>query len=132
MKILVIICRVLLGLAFCVFGANILHPFLPMPPMPPESLPAKFMVVMGPTHYMAMVGAFQLVGGLCVLVGGLAPIGLVLLGPVLVNIIAFHVFLEGGKGVGMGIFFALLEIFLIYAYRSYFAPIFTFSAKPGK
>jgi putative oxidoreductase len=118
----------LLGLAFCVFGANILHPFLPMPPMPPDSLPAKYMVVMGPTHYMAMVGAFQLLGGLCVLTGGLAPIGLVLLGPVLVNILAFHFFLEGGTGIGIGLFFTALEIFLIYAYRRHFIPLFTFRA----
>jgi putative oxidoreductase len=131
MKYFVIICRVLLGLAFCVFGANILHPFLPMPPMQPDSLPAKFMVVMGPTHYMAMIGAFQLLGGLCVLIGGLAPIGLVLLGPVLVNILAFHVFIEGGTGVGMGLFFSALEIFLIYSYRSHFAPLFTVHARTG-
>ena len=132
MKIFVIICRIFLGLAFCVFGANILHPFLPMPPMPPDSLPAKFLVVMGPTHYMAMIGAFQLLGGLCVLIGGLAPIGLVLLGPVLVNILAFHFFLEGGTGLGMGLFFTALEVFLIYAYRGYFAPILTIRAEPGK
>jgi putative oxidoreductase len=132
MKIFIIICRVLLGLGFCVFGANILHPFLPMPPMPPDTLPSKFMAVMWPTHYMAMAGAFQLVGGLLVLSGRFTPVGLVLLGPVLVNIIAFHVFLDGGKGVGMGLFFSALEIFLIYAYRSAFIPLFTVRAPTGK
>lgn len=130
MKIATIICRILLGLAFVVFGANILHPFLPMPPMPEDSLPGKFMAVMWPTHWMQMVGAFQLIGGLCVLSGRLTPIGLVLLGPVLVNVLAFHVFLTGGHDMINGLVFSGLEVFLIYAYRSYFAPIFTLSAKP--
>jgi putative oxidoreductase len=131
MKIAVIIARVLLGLAFTVFGANIIHPFLPMPPMPPETLTAKYMAVMGPTHYMTLVGAFQLIGGLCVLSGGLTPIGLVLLGPVLVNILAFHFFLQGGEGIGMGLLFSVLEIFLIFAYRSHFRPLFTVRARTG-
>jgi putative oxidoreductase len=130
MKIAALICRILLGLGFTVFGANILHPFLPMPPMPPESLPGKFMAVMWPTHWMQMVGAFQLIGGLCVLSGRLTPIGLVLLGPVLVNILAFHIFLTGGEGLMNGLVFLALEVFLIYAYRSHFAPIFTMNAKP--
>jgi putative oxidoreductase len=38
MKIVALICRILLGLMFIVFGANILHPFLPArlchPPAP--------------------------------------------------------------------------------------------------
>src|SRR4051794_32763759 len=74
MKIATIICRILLGLGFTVFGLNILHPFLPMPPMDPNSLPAKFGAVMFPTHWMTLVGVFQLAGGLLVLFGGTAPL----------------------------------------------------------
>ncbi len=91
MKIVVIIVRTLLGLGFVIFGANILHPFLPMPkdPMPP--LVAEFMdVVMMKTAYMKVVGGFQLVGGLLLLIGRFVPVGLSLLGPVLVNILMFH------------------------------------------
>ena len=131
MKILVIICRVLLGLAFTVFGANILHPFLPMPPMPAGTPSTIFATIMHDSHWMAMVGAFQLVGGLLVLFGRTAPMGLVLLAPVLVNVLAFHAFLEKGEGIVMGLVFSALEIFLIYAYRSYFAPIFTVNAHIG-
>src|SRR6266850_269350 len=130
MKIAITICRFILGLGFIIFGLNILHPFLPQPPLPAGSLPAQFVAVMGPTHWMTLVGLFQLFGGLFVLLGRTAPIGLTLLGPVLVNILAFHVFLMGGTGIAPGLVFSALELFLIYACRSYFAPIFTINAVP--
>ena len=131
MKIATTVSRFIMGLGFVVFGANILHPFLPQPPMPEGSLPAQFMTVMGPTHWMTLVGLFQLFGGAFMLLGGTAPIGLTLLGPVLVNILAFHVLLMGGAGIAPGVVFSVLELFLIYSYRSYFAPIFTISAVPS-
>ncbi len=129
MKIAVIICRVLLGAGFIVFGLNILHPFLPMPPLPENSRPAQFGALMGPTHWMALVGVFQLLGGLLVIIGRTAPMGLVLLAPVLVNVLAFHVFLQDGSGIAPGLVFSAFEIFLIYAYRKYFLPIFTVNAR---
>jgi putative oxidoreductase len=130
MKITVIISRVLLGVGFTIFGLNIVHPFLPMPP-PPGGLVTQFMGVMIPTHWMTFVGLVQLLGGILVLIGGTAPLGLVLLGPVLVNILSFHTFIQGGQGIAPGLVFSVLEIFLLYAYRSYFRAIFTASAKPN-
>jgi len=130
MKVFTLICRVLLGLGFSVFGLNILHSFMPQPPMPEGSPVAQFMTVMGPSHWMSVVGAFQLLGGLLVLAGRTAPLGLVILGPILVNILAFHALLEGGNGIAPGLVFSAMEIFLIYAYRANFRGIFTTSAKP--
>jgi hypothetical protein len=129
MKIATTVVRFILGLGFVVFGANILHPFLPQPPMP-EGLPAQFMAVMGPTHWMSLVGFVQLLGGALVLFGGTAPLGLTLLGPVLVNILAFHVLVMGGAGIAPGAVFTAFELFLLYSYRSYFAPLFTIGAVP--
>ena len=57
---------------------------------------------MVPSHWMAFIGLVQVVGGLLVLVGRTTPLGLVLLGPVLVNILAFHIFLLGGQGIAPG------------------------------
>ena len=130
MKIVAIICRILLGLMFIVFGANILHPFMPAPPPPPGSPTAQFMAVMAPTGWMHVVGFFQLLGGLLVLIGGTTPLGLVILGPILVNILIFHTLLMGGHGIAPGLVATLLEIILIYAYRANFAGIFTYKATP--
>ena len=131
MKIVALICRILLGLMFIVFGANILHPFLPAPPLPPAGSPtAQFMGVMMPSGWMHHVGFFQVLGGLLVLIGGTTPLGLCILGPIIVNILIFHILIMGGHGIGPGLVAALLEIVLIYAYRANFAGIFTYQAKP--
>ena len=79
---------------------------------------------------MHHVSFFQLVGGLLVLIGGTAPLGLVILGPILVNILTFHAVLMGGHGIGAGVFATILEIYLIWAYRANFAGILTMKAKP--
>jgi len=125
MKIAAVVARVLLGLGFVVFGLNILHPFLAMPPFPEGSQPAQFMAVMVPSGWMKLVGLFQLFGGLFVLSGRGTPLGLALLAPVLVNILAFHALLMGGGGIAPGLVFSALEAFLVYAHWDRFAPLFS-------
>jgi uncharacterized membrane protein YphA (DoxX/SURF4 family) len=130
MKIAILISRILLGLGFTIFGLNIFVPFLPVPPPPPGSSALQFMMIVGPSHWMSVVGIFELVGGLLVLLGGTAPLGLLLLAPVLVNIICFHICLEGGDGIAPGVVFSILELFLLYSYRNSFQSILTAKAKP--
>ena len=131
MKIATLVIRTLFGLGFIVFGLNILHPFLPMPP-PPEGLPGQFMAAMVPSHWMELVGFFQLLGGILVIIGRTAPLGLTILAPILVNILAFHLFLTGGAELGAGVVFSTMELFLVYAYRAHFSGIFTTQAKPNE
>jgi len=128
MKIVAIICRILLGLIFVVFGANIVHPFLPQPPMDPNAISTKFAMVMVQSGWFKVIGCFQLLGGLLVLYPGTVPLGLCVLGPLIVNILLFHLTMTGGVGIAPGIVVALLEIILIYAYRSSFAGIITHKA----
>jgi putative oxidoreductase len=130
MKIVALICRVLLGLGFVVFGANILHPFMHMEAPPAGSPPALFMTVFGESGWMKIIGLFQLVGGVLLLIGGTAPLGLCLLAPVLVNVLCFHLLLTGGHGIAPGLVMTVLEVVLLYAYRANFAGIFTTKATP--
>jgi len=44
--------------------------------------------------------------------------------------LAFHIFLQGGQGIAPGLVFSVLEIFLIYAYRSHFRAIVAANALP--
>ena len=91
---------VLLGLAFITFGANFFLNFIPMPPGPPEgSPPALFMAAMFPTGYLAFVKVLEILGGLLVALPKTRNIGLLVLGPIIVNILAFHVFLTKGAGL---------------------------------
>ena len=131
MKIAVVVARILLGLGFTIFGLNILHPFLPQPPMEAGGLTAQFFTVMFPTHWMAVVGLFQLVGGLLVLSGRAVPLGLALLAPVIVNVLSFHILLDHGNGIAPALVFSVLEGFLMYSYRGYFAPMFAMNAVPN-
>lgn len=121
MKIVAIIARTLLGLAFAIFGLNMLHDFLHMPP--PSGDAGTYMGLLYIHNYLVAIGLFQLVGGLLTLSGRFTPLGLTILGPVLVNILLFHS-LFGVPGIINGTVLSLLEIFLIYAYRSNFAGIF--------
>src|SRR6266496_3332327 len=93
MKVVTIIARVLLGLMFVVFGSNIFFHFIPMPPLP--ATPAgDFSKALMQSNYMYVIGLLQVIGGLLILIGRFVPLGLTLLGPVIVNILLFHLFLD--------------------------------------
>ena len=119
MKIATIIVRVLLGLMFVVFGSNIFLHFIPMPPLP-ATLAGDFSKALMQSHYIYVVGLLQVIGGLLLLIGRYVPLGLTLLGPVIVNILLFHIFLDR-SGLPMAIIVAVLALFLLWRYRTNFA-----------
>jgi len=119
MKFLTVIVRILLGLMFVVFGSNIFLHFIPMPPQKP-SLATDFGKALMESHYMYVVGFLQVAGGLLLLIGRYVPLGLTLLGPVIVNILLFHIFLDP-SGLPMAIIVAVLALFLVWRYRTNFA-----------
>lgn len=90
MKIASLITRILLGAMFVVFGLNGILRFIPVPPGMPAMVTA-FNGVMFASHYMAFVGAVQLLAGLALLANRYVPLALVALAAVLANILAFHV-----------------------------------------
>jgi len=122
MKIVVLISRILLGLPFVVFGANGLHPFLPMPP-PPPGLAGQYVGALFQSHYALVPFSVQLIGGILLLVGRYVPLALAILGPVIVNILCFHIFLLS-TGIGLAIIVAILWFFLFFYYRRSFAGLF--------
>ena len=119
MKIATNISRVVLGLIFVTFGSNMFLHFIPMPP-PPEGPAREFMTALFMSHYVYVVGALQVVGGLILLSGRYVPLGLTLLGPVIVNIDCFHV-LMAPAGLPMALVVSFLALFLLWRYRGHFA-----------
>ena len=119
MKIAAIIVRILLGLGFVVFGSNIFLHFMPAPP-PPATLAGDFSKALMQSHYIYVVGLLQVMGGLLLLIGRYVPLGLTLLGPVIVNILLFHVFLDP-SGLPLAIIVTILALFLLWRYRTNFA-----------
>lgn len=119
MKIAAIIARSLLGLIFVVFGSNAFLHFIPMPP-PPAGLAGDFMKSLFLSHYFYVVSVTQVLGGLLVLSGRFTALGLLLLGPVIVNILCFHLFLNH-EGLPLAIAVAVLALFLLWQKRGNFA-----------
>lgn len=123
MKYLIVIVRVLLGLAFVVFGSNAFFKFMGPPPEM-HGQAGAFITAMMSSGYMYAVAVLQVLGGLCLLLGArFVPLGLTLLGPIIVNIVLFHVFLEP-QGLPIAIVTAVLALFLLWIYRFKFPAIF--------
>ena len=123
MKILVMIARLLLGLISVVFGLNGFLNFLSMGP-PPTGLAGQFLGALFVSHYYWVIAALQVVGGALLLVNRFVPLALVLLGPVIVNIICYHVFLNHA-GAPFAIVVTVLWLIVFYGKRQYFSGIFT-------
>lgn len=122
--------RVLLGLGFVVFGLNGFLNFMPPPPSLPEPV-AHFMKAMIETRYMfPLIAGTQLVAGVLLLTNLFVPLALVLLAPVVVNIIAFHLFLDPA-GIVPGVIVLALELYLVWSYRDSYRSLFSVRAKPG-
>jgi putative oxidoreductase len=123
------IVRLLLGLVFTVFGLNFFLQFIPMPPKPPEA--TNFVMALFNSGYLMQVThATELICGLLLLSGVLVPLALVVLAPVLLNILLFHVFMTPPKDWALPVILTILEVFLMWRYRSFYRAIFTVQAKP--
>src|ERR1041384_1585091 len=117
MKIIATIARVLLGLMFVVFGLNGFLQFMKMPP--PEGLAGDFTKALFVSHYYYVIAGLQVVGGALCLLGRWVPLGLTLLGPVIVNILLFHIFLEP-KGLPIAIVVSVIALALLWQNRDAF------------
>jgi putative oxidoreductase len=119
MKVLTVIARILLGLMFVVFGSNAFLHFIPMPP-PPQSLAGDYVRVFMASGYIYVVAIFQIVGGLLLLIGRFVPLGLTILGAIIVNILIFHA-LMAPQDFPPALVVTALELFLLWRYRAAFA-----------
>jgi len=124
MRIVVIIARTLLGLVFLVFGLNGFLHFIQNPPPPPAA--KTFFEALFATGYMLkLIFGTQVIGGALLLLGVAVPFALVILAPVIVNILAFHVYLlPEPTAMATALVVAALELFLAWYYRAAFAPLF--------
>ena len=121
--------RYLLGLIFTVFGANFFLHFLPQPPM--SGPPADFAGALFQSGYvMQTVKIVEVAAGLLLLFNRFVPLALTLLAPIVVGIVGFH--LRLAPETGAAAYLALgLELFLAYAYRAAYAPLFVARHAPS-
>lgn len=122
MRVLTLIARLLLGVLFLVFGLNGFLNFLSMGP-PPSGLAGQFIGALFVSHYYWAIAALQVVAGVLLIVGRYVPLALVLLGPIIVNILLYHIFLMPA-GIVLAVVATLLWFIVYYSYRQYFSGIF--------
>ncbi len=119
-----LIAGILLGLLFVMSAVVVLFNLVKAPPPPEGSPAAMFFGAFGPTGYLTFVKIFELVGGLLVMIPRLRNFGLLLLGPVVVNIVAFHLFIGGGFKDFLNpmlLITVLLSLYLLWVGRQNFA-----------
>ena len=88
--------RLLLGLLFFVFGLNGFLNFIPAPASIPEAAIA-FSTALGATGYFfPVLKATEVLMGFLLLTGFAAPLALVVLAPITIQIFLFHFFLTHG------------------------------------
>ena len=120
MKIAILLARLLLGIVFVVFGLNAFLHFIPAQPMQGQA--GAFVMALFLSGYFYVVAVLQIAGGLLLLSGRFVALGLTLLGPVIVNIMLFHILLER-TGLPIALVVSCLALFLLWAYRDRFAPL---------
>ena len=102
--------RILLGLAMFVFGLNKFLHFMPTPEH--HGAAAEFLGALATSGYIfPMTAVVETLCGFLLLTGLFVPLALVLLAPVMVNIVAFHVFLDP-NGIAVAAVLAVLHLYL--------------------
>ena len=126
MKVATIILRILLGLVFLIFGINKLHMFIPASPMTPAA--STFIGVMVATRYFAIIGFLEALGGLFLLFNRFVPLGLTILGPIIVNIFLTGLLMDN-QSIPMAGAVTAMWLFLFWRYKNNFTPLFEAKAK---
>jgi len=123
MKITAAIAGILLGLLFVFVSLMVLLNLAEAPPPPAGSPAALFMGAFAPTGYLTFVKICELIGGILVAIPATRNFGLLVLGPIIVNILAFHIFVTNGADLfnPMVILVVALAAFLLWTERRAFA-----------
>lgn len=121
MKHLPTIARYLLGLIFFVFGLNKFLNFLPAPEMSAEA-GAFFGALVASGYMLKLIASTEIIGGLLLLINKYTPLGLVILAPVSLNILFFHVFLDI-ESIPVGGLAFLLNVYLLFVYKKHYTPM---------
>ena len=121
MRTVSVIARYLAGVIFLVLGLNGFLNFIPLPP--PAGLAGQFMGALYVSHYLWVIFAFQVIGGVLLLVNRYVPLAVALLAPVIVNILTFHV-LMAPTGLPLALFVAILWVVIFIDVRPAFSGLF--------
>ena len=121
------IARLLLGLIYFVFGLNGIFPFLPMTPPPmPETAMTYMNGIMATGYFIPVLKWTETICGLLLLTGYGAPLALVILAPITIQITLFHGLLTPGLDqIILPLIMVALHITAATAYKKIYRPLFS-------
>ena len=122
-----LVARILLGLAFTVFGFNFFLHFLPQPALSPEA--GAFFAQLSAGKIMTVIKIFEVACGLALLANRFVPLALTLLAPVEIGIFTYHAVFDP-SGLPVIAILMALTIYLAWAYRAAFAPMLRARVEP--
>ena len=120
MKQLPRIASILLGLIFFIFGLNGFLQFIPVPPIENPAAQAFMGGLMQTGYFFPVLKITEILCGLALLSGYFAPLAMIVISPVVIQIALYHRVLAGGPP--MDIFMVILLAVAATGYRSVFAP----------
>lgn len=95
--------------------------------MPAFELPAEAMAywdgLVASKYVFPLVGLVEVIAGVTLLSNRFVPLGLVLMAPVTVNFILFHLVLDLSPNIGAGIMVLLLQLYLMLAHIDAYRPL---------
>ncbi|MBL7835488.1 MAG: hypothetical protein JNK18_16130 [Cyclobacteriaceae bacterium] len=118
-----IITRSLLGLIYLFFGLNFFLHYLPTPPAQTGAAGSFLGGLFQAGYFFPMVKGLEVLLGGFLLLNFLTPLSLVILAPISLNILLFHLFLAP-TNIAIAIVIVALHVFLFWAYRKNYRSIF--------
>jgi uncharacterized membrane protein YphA (DoxX/SURF4 family) len=121
LKIASLIARILLGALFVFGGSNHLFNFVPAQPLPPGPA-GQFLAGMIGTGYLDFIGVMEVIGGLLIIIQQFVPLGLTILGPIVVNIFVVEALIMP-KAIPVALVMLILWVLGAWPFRTLFFPI---------
>lgn len=121
-----VVARVLLGLIFLFFGLNFFFHFLNAAPVDPASKAGAFLGgLFASGYFFTFLKVLEVLYGILLIAGLFTPLVLILLFPISINILLFHVLIEAApQPLAIAVLLFVLNVYLAWVNRVAYAPLF--------
>ncbi|MEY4299131.1 MAG: hypothetical protein RIR25_367 [Verrucomicrobiota bacterium] len=118
MKHIFAVARILLGIIFLIFSLNYWVHLIPIPASAEGSMAAGYMGAIYGSGSLTIVKVIELIGAVLLLSGCFVNLGLTLLGPIVVNILLFHI-LIAHDNCTLPVIIAVLALITLLGRKNY-------------